>query len=114
MFFPRSPVSFRLLLAMGVEIGWEVLENTPWVINHYREQALAVGYTGDSILNSLCDTVSMILGFFFAWRYPIVLTIAIGIFLELFVAYEVRDNLTLNVLNLLYQFDFIHDWQSGG
>jgi len=112
LLFPRMSVGARLLFAMGIEIGWEIAENTPWVINAYREQALAQGYAGDSILNSVMDTFSMMLGFYFALRAPVWLTILLAVLFEVFVGYMIRDNLTLNVLNFIYQFDVIHDWQS--
>lgn len=112
-FFPRMPVLWRLVLALGLEVGWEVMENTPWVINQYREQALAQGYMGDSILNSVSDTLAMFVGFLLAWRLPVWLTVAFAIGLELFVGYAVHDNLALNVLNFIHQFDFVVRWQSG-
>ena len=111
-FFPRMSVVQRLLLATGIEIAWELVENTPAVIQHYREQALAQGYTGDSIINSVSDTLAMVVGFFIAWRLPIIATIAIGLALELFVGYMIRDNLTLNVVNLIYAFPSITAWQA--
>ncbi|MDO8620373.1 MAG: DUF2585 family protein [bacterium] len=114
LFFPRMSMGTRLLLAMGLEIGWEIAENTPWVINAYREQALAQGYVGDSILNSLLDTVSMIIGFFLAFRLPVWLTVFLAVLFEVSVGFMIRDNLTLNILNFIYQFDVIHRWQSGG
>ena len=111
--FPRMPVFTRLLFAMGIEIAWEITENTPMVIQHYREQALAQGYVGDSIINSVSDTCAMAFGFLLAWRLPVWTTVSLGLFFEAFVGYSIRDNLTLNVLNLIYQFDFIHEWQAG-
>ena len=110
--FRKQPVGVRFLMALGLEAGWEVLENTPMVINHYRQQALAQGYTGDSILNSVSDNVSMMLGFLVAWRLPVWVVVALGVGLELFAAFMIRDNLTLNVINLVYPFEFIADWQS--
>ena len=110
-FFPRTSVVQRLVMSMGFEIAWEITENTPIVIQHYRQQALAAGYTGDSILNSISDTCSMILGFGFAYRMPILVTIVVALGFELGVAYAIRDNLTLNVINLIYPFQFIHHWQ---
>ena len=110
---PRLSIGTRLLLALGAEIAWEVIENTPMVIQHYREQALAQGYTGDSIINSVSDTLMMVAGFFLALRLPVWLVVLIGIGFELFVAYSIRDNLTLNVLNLIYIFPPIAAWQSG-
>jgi len=111
-FFPKISVWARLLMATGIEVAWEIAENTHTVINHYREQALAQGYTGDSILNSISDSIAMVTGFFIAHRFAIWMVIALALFLELWVAYEIRDNLTLNIINLIYGFDFIHVWQA--
>jgi hypothetical protein len=115
---PRLPIGARLLIAMGVEVAWELTENTPMVIQHYREQALAAGYTGDSVLNSVSDTAMMCAGFFLASRlrgWPVV---ALAAGLEVFTAYAIRDNLTLNVVNLIAPAHWapiqaIHDWQAG-
>src|SRR3989344_3520119 len=112
LLFPRMSVGARLLISMGIEIGWEIAENTPWVINAYREQALAQGYVGDSILNSVMDTVSMVLGLWLALRLPVSLTVFLAVLFEVAVGYVIRDNLTLNVLTFIYQFDFIKEWQS--
>jgi hypothetical protein len=98
---PRLPLGVRLLLAMGVEIGWEITENSPAVIQHYRQQALAAGYVGDSILNSVSDVLMMSAGFLFASRVRGRTVIAIAVAFELFTAVMIRDNLTLNVINLV-------------
>ncbi len=110
--FPRLPVSTRLMLALGLEVAWEITENTPWIINLYRQQALASGYSGDSIINSLSDTLMMALGYVLAWRMPVWSVISAALLMELVVGYFIHDNLTLNVLNLIHQFDFIRAWQS--
>jgi hypothetical protein len=115
---PRLPLGARFLIAMGIEIGWEIAENTPAVIHHYRKQALAAGYVGDSILNSVSDTFMMSTGFFLAFKMRARIVIALAIGLELYVAYAIRDNLTLNVLNLTAPAQWapiqaIHDWQAG-
>jgi len=118
LFTPGLPLAARLLIAMGIEIGWEITENTPAIIQHYRKQALAAGYVGDSILNSLSDTMMMSSGFFFASRVRARMVVALALVLELFTAYAIRDNLTLNVLGLIVPSDWppmpaIHDWQAG-
>ncbi len=113
-FFPRMPLAYRFLIAVGIEVALEVVENTPWLIDHYRQQALAQGYTGDSIINSLSDTLAMALGFLLAWRLPLVAVVLLGVGMELWVGYSIRDNLLLNVTGLFHQFDFITKWQSGG
>jgi len=118
LLFPRLPFAARLLIAMGIEIGWEITENTPAVIQHYRKQALAAGYVGDSILNSVSDTAMMSSGFFFASRVRARFVIALAMGFELFTAFAIRDNLTLNVLGLIAPSDWapiraIHDWQAG-
>jgi hypothetical protein len=113
LLFPRLPMLARLGIAVGVEVGWEIIENTPWLIDHYRQQALAQGYTGDSILNSLSDTAAMLLGFVLAWRLPVWASITLAVGLEGVSLYFIRDGLTLNILNLLHHFDTIDAWQSG-
>ena len=106
LLFPKVSFGTRLLLAVVAEVSWEIFENTPMVINHYRQQALAVGYTGDSILNSVFDVLWMMFGFFIAYKVPVKVSVIIVIALELFVLYWIRDNLMLNILNLIYPFEF--------
>jgi hypothetical protein len=115
---PRLPLGLRLLLAMGIEISWEIAENSPTVIQHYRQQALAAGYVGDSILNSVSDTLMMSAGFLFAARVPGRYVIALAVCFEIFTAVMIRDNLTLNVINLIAPPQWapiavIHNWQAG-
>lgn len=112
--FPKMPLKYRFLIALSIEASWEIFENTPWIINLYRQQALAQGYIGDSILNSISDTLFMVLGFIIARFAPLWTSIIVIIALEVFVAYSIHDNLTLNILNFIHQFEFIRRWQSGG
>lgn len=114
LLFPGAPAAYRFAMAAGLEAAWEIFENTPIIINHYRKQTLAQGYIGDSVLNSFFDTVSMCLGFAFAWRLPAWATLAAAIGFEFFVAYSIRDNLTLNILNFFHASPAIAQWQSGG
>jgi len=111
--FPRARFVQRLALAVGLEVAWEIAENTPMVINHYRAQALAQGYSGDSILNSVSDTLAMTFGFLIASRLPVLATICVALALELWVGASIRDNLTLNIINFIHHFDFIAKWQAG-
>lgn len=108
---PRAPVLVRLAFAVGIEVTWEIAENSPWVIDAYRKQALAAGYTGDSILNSLSDTVSMMTGFALARWLPWKVTVALVLALEIGVGALVHDNLTLNILNFIHRFPAIEAWQ---
>ncbi len=101
-----------LLLSVLVEVGWEIFENSSFIINRYRETA-SLMYFGDSIINSVGDVFWMILGFFLASRLQVWLSVFIVIALELFTLYFIRDNLTLNIVMLLYPFDFIRNWQLG-
>ncbi len=111
---PRLPLPARLLIAMGIEIAWEITENSPSMIQHYRQQAIAAGYVGDSILNSVSDTVMMSCGFVFASRVRARIVIVLALVLEIFTACMIRDNLTLNVLGLVAPpIPAIHDWQAG-
>ena len=109
----RSPV-LAVALALGIEVAWELIENSPPVIDRYREQALAQGYSGDSILNSLSDTLAMLLGFWIAARLPVRASIALALAAELFTGVMIRDNLTLNVVQLLVPSKAISAWQAEG
>ena len=110
----RLPFATRLLMATTLEASWEVIENTDFVINRYREATIALDYYGDSILNSLSDITAMMAGFWLASRLPVWATVTLTIGLEAFVGYMIRDNLALNILMLLYPLDAVRHWQSGG
>jgi uncharacterized protein DUF2585 len=111
--FPRATLAFRVLAAVFLEAGWEVLENTDFVINRYRAATISLDYYGDSIVNSVSDTLAMVAGFLLAARAPVWSVIALALLLEAGLAYFIRDNLTLNVLMLLYPLDAIRHWQAG-
>lgn len=111
--FRRSPIERRFLIALLIETCWEIAENTPLVIDRYREATAALGYTGDSVINSLSDIAMMSLGFVLARRLPVWATVTLAIVLELAALVVIRDNLTLNVLMLLAPNDAIRAWQAG-
>ena len=111
---PRMRFGTRLLFAMGIEIAWEIAENTPWVINRYRQSALAEGYFGDSVVNSLMDTVSMMTGAVIARLSPVWLSAGLVIGTELVLLFLIRDNLALNIVQLLHPMDWLSRWQAGG
>ena len=110
----KLPVRHRLLLALAVEAGWEILENSPLIINRYRAATISLGYVGDSVLNSMSDIVMMVLGFLCAWRARPWGTVAAIIVMEAGCALWIRDNLTLNLIMLIHPVDTIKHWQMAG
>jgi hypothetical protein len=114
LMLPKAPILVRFALALGIEASWEIFENTPFVIEHYRQQALAQGYVGDSVINSIFDSVAAAAGFLLASRLPALVTILLVLAIELVLLAAIRDNLTLNILQLVYPSEIIAKWQAGG
>jgi hypothetical protein len=109
----RSSLGRRAVAATLLEMAWEIVENLPVVIDRYRSATAAIGYSGDSVLNSVADGGWMLLGFLVAARLPWQGTLALALGFELFTLWAIRDNLTLNVIMLLWPVDIIRQWQAG-
>lgn len=110
---PKWTLTERFIAAVATEATWEIVENSPLIIDRYRTATIALDYYGDSIVNSLCDIVAMMVGFAFAWRLPVMASVALFIGMEAGLAWAIRDNLTLNVLMLIWPIDAIKAWQAG-
>ena len=109
----RWPVGWRFVVALLIECAWEITENTPMIIDRYRATTAAVGYTGDSVLNSLSDVGMMALGFLIARKLPVWASAIALIALEVTPLFAIRDNLTLNVIALIAPNQTLQAWQAG-
>ncbi len=108
------PARWALPIALVIEAAWELFENSPVIIDRYRAVTVSWGYSGDSIVNSVADIGWMAAGFWLASRLPVKASIAMGIAFELFTLAMIRDNLTLNVLMLVWPVEAIKVWQGMG
>jgi hypothetical protein len=110
----RTRLSTRFAAAVILEAAWEVLENSPIIIDRYRAVTISLGYVGDSVLNSLSDVVMMAIGFLLAARLPVWTTVALLVLMEVALLVWVRDNLILNIIMLIHPIDAIREWQMSG
>ena len=111
---PRRPVRARFVLAVLAEVGWEILENTDFIIGRYRSETISLDYYGDSIVNSVSDTLTAAIGFALAaWLRPAV-TLTMAVAIEVGLAIAIRDNLTLNIVMLIHKVPWIAAWQAAG
>jgi hypothetical protein len=110
----RWPIGMRFLAALTLEVSWEMIENTSFVIERYRAGTISLDYYGDSILNSVSDTLTATVGFWLAYWLPLTATVPLALAMELGVGYAIRDNLTLNIVMLIHPISWIKAWQIGG
>ena len=104
----------RWIIAVILEAAWEILENSPIIIDRYRSTTIALDYCGDSVLNSISDVIAMSAGFLFAARFRLWPSVALFLAMEIGCALWVRDNLTLNVVMLVQPVEAIKAWQLAG
>lgn len=110
---PVVTVNYGYLIALSTAVTWEIVENTPCVINRYRQTAVAAGYNGDSIVNSFCDSVACTIGFWISYFAPWWVILILAIAEEIFLAILIRDNLLINIIQILFSVKRISDWQAG-
>ena len=103
--------SARFLAAIALEGGWEILENSPLIIERYRESTMAQDYFGDSVMNSVFDILACAIGYGIAFRLRAVRSVIFSLATELILVFWIRDCLTLNVLMLLWPIEAIKQWQ---
>lgn len=109
--FPGRGRWWRLNAGLTLEVLWEIWENTPFIIDRYRQDTISLDYVGDSIANSVSDTFCCALGFLMAGTLPLALSMLVYIGIEATMLLTIRDSLTLNIWMLLAPNPSIKAWQ---
>lgn len=111
LIFSKLDISWRFLIAIVGEAAWEILENSSYVIEKYRENTASLDYFGDSIMNSVGDLIACALGFWIAVKLGWWKSLIFFVFVEIVLLLWIRDGLLLNILMLIYPIDGIKSWQ---
>lgn len=114
LLFRRMAQGRQLLLALVLEALWEVFENSSFVIDRYRTATAALGYQGDTIVNSLGDLVCAIVGFLVARHLGVWRSLMLFLFVELILILWIHDSLLLQILMLVRPVEAIKVWQTCG
>ena len=112
-FVPWMPMAWRYLSAVAIEALWEVVENSAFMIDRYREATVALGYTGDTIINSLSDMLICAVGFLLASQIGLRRSLVLFVMVEVTLTLWIRDSLLLNIIMLIHPVDMIKTWQMG-
>ena len=112
--FRKVSMAWRLLIAVMIESSWEILENSTYIIQRYRESTVSLDYFGDSIINSISDILCCATGFVIAYKLRFWKSLALFIVTEIILTLAIRDSLTINIIMLVYPIEAIKQWQLGG
>ena len=113
LLLPRANWRWRVALAVAAEALWEVFENSEFVINRYREATAALGYNGDTVVNSLGDVIACAAGVLLARRLGALKTLLVFALTEAVLLFWIRDSLLLNIILLVYPSETLKAWQAG-
>ncbi len=103
----------KFLIAIGLAAGWEVLENSTFIINRYRNATISLDYFGDSIINAIGDVIAMMVGFAFAWKMKPWHSVALFVGIEVMLLIAIRDSLIINIIMLIHPIEALKVWQVG-
>ena len=113
LLLPRAGWRWRLALAVAAEAAWEVFENTEFVVNRYREMTAALGYNGDTVVNSLGDVIACAAGFLLARKLGLLKSLLVFALMEAALLFWIKDSLLLNIILLVYPSETLKAWQAG-
>ena len=110
--FRRLSRGWQVVLTLALEAAWEVFENSSFVIDRYRTATAALGYQGDTVVNSIGDLACALIGFLIARQVGVRNSLILFVLFELILVLWIHDSLLLQILMLVWPIEAIKAWQT--
>lgn len=100
----------KFVIAVFLSCAFEVIENTKWIIAAYRSHYSTFHYTGDSVVNSIGDVISVSIGFWVTTKAKLWMSITFFCVDVILIVYALNTVITSNTIIILDKIQHMKFW----